>query len=157
MHQRRCTSSGQESVNLSIYLNELAVETVTALDTAKGVTLSFASDELFPVALDDAVAIALVINELLTNAMKYAFDRRTDGQIRISITRNNAHLCITLSDNGRGLPGGFGSALSNGLGMLIVTALVGQIDGSLAIIPCQHGTEFLISFPNERLFRKANA
>jgi two-component system, sensor histidine kinase PdtaS len=157
MHQRLYTSSGQESVNLSTYLNELAVETVTALDTAKGVKLSFASDEPFPVALDDAVAIALVINELLTNAMKYAFDQRTDGQIGISITRNNAHVCITLSDNGRGLPDGFDPALSNGLGMLIVTALVGQIDASLAIIPCQHGTEFLISFPNERLFRKADA
>ncbi len=157
MHQRLYTSSGQENVNLSSYLNELAVETVTALDTAKGVKLSFASDEPFPVALDDAVAIALVINELLTNAMKYAFDQRTDGQIGVSIARNNGHVCITISDNGKGLSKGFDPTLSSGLGMLIVTALVGQIEGSLAIIPQQRGATFLVSLPVERLVAKAQA
>jgi two-component system, sensor histidine kinase PdtaS len=151
MHQRLYTSARHESVNLSSYLKELTDETVTALNTEKAIKLSFSSDEDFPVALDDAVAIALVVNELLTNAMKYAFDQTNDGEISLTIVRKEENVCITLADNGKGLPDAFDPAASTGLGMLIVTALVGQVGGSMSITPQKKGSAFLISLPFERL------
>jgi two-component system, sensor histidine kinase PdtaS len=152
MHQRLYTSTRHESVNLSSYLKELTDETITALNTEKGIKLSFSSDEDFPVALDDAVAIALVINELLTNAMKYAFDQAKDGEISVRLVRKKQHVCITLADNGKGLPEAFDPVASNGLGMLIVTALVGQVGGSMSVIHQKKGSGFLISLPFERLY-----
>jgi two-component system, sensor histidine kinase PdtaS len=152
MHQRLYASSRQESVNLSAYLKELTGETIAALDSGKGITLRFSSAEDFPVALDDAVAIALVVNELLTNAMKYAFDQDDDGEISVTIARKAAHVCITVADNGRGLPEAFDPAASDGLGMLIVTALVGQVGGRMSILPQKKGSGFLIALPFERLY-----
>ncbi len=151
MHERLYTSSGQESVSLSAYLDELARETIAALDGDKRIKLNFESRDKLPVLLDDALSIAMIVNELLTNAVKYAFDEGQAGNILISIVRQDADVCITLSDDGKGLPGNFDPALSTGLGMLIVTALVGQIGGKLSIVPQEKGTCFLITVPLDRL------
>jgi two-component system, sensor histidine kinase PdtaS len=151
MHQRLYASNRHDSVNLSTYLHELTIETITALDPEKTIHLNFSGDADFPVALDDAVAIALVINELLTNAVKYAFDSINDREISVSIRREGDQVCITISDNGTGLPEAFDPAASKGLGMLIVSALVGQVNGSMTILPQSKGSAFLLSFPYKRL------
>jgi two-component system, sensor histidine kinase PdtaS len=153
MHERLYTSSGQERVDLSPYLSDLAVETLMALDGDKRIKLNFESRDKLPVLLDDAISIALIINELLTNAVKYAFNENEKGSISISIFREDSCVCITLSDDGNGLPDNFDPALSTGLGMLIVTALVGQIGGNLSIDPRQRGACFLITVPLDRLLR----
>jgi two-component system, sensor histidine kinase PdtaS len=152
MHQRLYASTRHESVNLSAYLGELVGDTITALNAEKGIKLHFSSDEDFPVALDDAVAIALIVNELLTNAMKYAFDQADEGEISVTIARKEKHVCITISDDGKGLPEAFDPMASKGLGMLIVTALVGQVGGSMIVIPQKKGSAFQIWLPFERLY-----
>ena len=155
MHQRLYTSTQNETVNLSDYLNEIAVETIAALDNNRRIELSFTAEAAFPVQLDDAVPIALVVNELLTNAVKYAFDGRDHGQVAISIMHKGNEVCILVSDNGKGLPASFDLTTSTGLGMLIVTALVGQVEGTLTIATQEHGAGFLMTLPAERLFQKA--
>ncbi len=151
MHHRLYTSSGQESVDLSKYLKELAVETMTALDGDKRITLHFAGEDKLPVLLDDAVSIALVVNELITNAMKYAFAGSGPGTVSIRIVRKDGGINIILSDDGKGLPHDFDPAASSGLGMLIVTALVGQVGGQLTIVRQDQGAGFLITLPPERI------
>ncbi len=153
MHQRLYTATQNETVNLSNYLNEIAVETIAALDNGRRIELSFTAEAAFPVQLDDAMPIALVVNELLTNAVKYAFDGRDHGQVAISIMHKGTEVCISVSDNGTGLPAGFDLTTSTGLGMLIVTALVGQVDGRLSIAAQDQGAGFLMTLPADRLFQ----
>jgi two-component system, sensor histidine kinase PdtaS len=155
MHQRLYTSSGQEHVDLAVYLKELAAETVAALNRNERVELAFMTEEPFPVPLDNAVSIALVINELITNAMKYAFETINKPIIAIKIARHHDDIRISLKDNGKGLPDGFDPIASSGLGMLIVKALVGQLDGKLDLIAPAIGTEFVITLPADRLLEIA--
>lgn len=157
MHQRLYTSAGQERVDLCLYLNEIATDTIMALDGDQRIRLNFVGREKFPVLLDDAVPIALIVNELLTNAVKYAFDDGVNGVISISVTCQNGRICITLSDNGRGLPDHFDPATSIGLGMLIVTALVGQVEGELNIVPQDDGACFMITLPAALLVQVSDA
>lgn len=151
MHQRLYTSSGQESVNLTAYLDELSKETIAALDGAKRLQLAFTGGTKLPVLLDDAVSIALIVNELLTNAVKYAFDKGSHGSISINIDHEEKWILITVADNGKGVPSDFTPASSKGLGMLIVTALVGQVDGELSVVAREDGACFLIRIPSDRL------
>lgn len=151
MHQRLYTLSGQESVDLTAYLNQLSKETIAALDGAKRVQLAFDGSTKLPVLLDDAVPIALIVNELLTNAVKYAFDEGSHGNISVSIDRKEKWVVITVADNGKGLPSDFTPGSSKGLGMLIVTALVGQVDGELSVAARDNGACFLIRIPSDRL------
>lgn len=152
MHQRLYTSSGQDSVNLSTHLRDLAAETIKALATDGQIALDFTSDETFPVPLDNAVSIALVVNELITNAMKYAFDDCDGGAISIALSRDADQIRISVSDNGKGLPDNFNPAMSSGLGMLIVTALVGQLEGALDVVSQGVGAKFVMAIPAQRLF-----
>jgi two-component system, sensor histidine kinase PdtaS len=155
MHQRLYATTQHETVELSSYLNELATETIDALSGERRIDLAFTTDADCPVALDDAIPLALVMNEMLTNAMKYAFDERERGRITVNIVHENDRVCIMMSDDGRGLPDNFDPAAAKGLGMLIITALVGQVDGALTIVPQAVGAGFLISLPLERLMRAA--
>lgn len=157
MHQRLYSSSSQERVDLAVYLRDLATHTMKALDGDNSIALNLTSSDKLPVVLDDAVSIALIVNELLTNAIKYAFDDRETGTISINVVRADAGICITLSDNGKGLPDSFDPAFSTGLGMLIVTALVSQIDGDLTIVPQDIGTCFQITVPATRLLDRAGS
>jgi two-component system, sensor histidine kinase PdtaS len=151
MHQRLYATMQTERVELSTYLQDLAKETISALKGERSIQLSFLAEAECLVSLEDAVPLALVLNELLTNAMKYAFDGQGEGQIAINILQKNGQLCITLTDNGCGLPVDFDPASAKGLGMRIVTALVGQVEGKLVIVPRTRGTEFLITLPIDRL------
>ena len=97
--------------------------------------------------MDRAVSLALIVGELLTNTVKYAFVGQADNQIALTVTATDQEFQISISDNGVGLPDGFDISGSKGFGMKIVDSLVKQLSGRLSIIQQDRGTGFLITFP----------
>lgn len=103
-----------------------------------------------PIALDmdQCIACGLIINELISNALKYAFVDMTDGELGISlkqINEENATLCI--DDNGKGFPDSIDHNLIDSMGLRIVRILVkGQLKGNMSI-KNRDGTAFNIIFP----------
>jgi two-component sensor histidine kinase len=94
--------------------------------------------------LDRAVPIGLIVNELVTNSVKYAFDE--DGGainvvFRLDETIGEAKLSV--SDNGRGM----GPARDGAFGLRLVESLIGQLGGRRAIPEVQKGTSTIMSFP----------
>jgi two-component sensor histidine kinase len=72
-----------------------------------------------------ATALALVINELIANALEHAFSvNGKDRRLEIDLAQDGAQVTVTIADNGRGLPPDFGAAGRRGLGLQIVEALV---------------------------------
>jgi len=99
--------------------------------------------------LDMTVAIpcALIINELLTNAYKYAFEGRDSGTINIKLNRTNGTCRLTVADDGVGIPENYSDKFEqNGLGLFLVKTLTEQINGQLDIQK-NRGTQFEITFP----------
>jgi two-component sensor histidine kinase len=88
------------------------------------------------------------LNELLTNAFKYAFVGRTDGRIVVSFHESPAGIHeLAVEDDGPGLPaGGLAAQRGKSLGFRIVEILSGQIDGTLSQEPCS-GTRIVLRFP----------
>lgn len=99
-------------------------------------------------ALDRAVPCGLILNELLTNAFKYAFRGRPDGRIAVAFHESAPGIReLTVEDNGVGLPAGrLAFQNENSLGLRIVEILTNQIDGTLAQEPCS-GTRVVLRFP----------
>jgi PAS domain S-box-containing protein len=89
--------------------------------------------------------LALIVNELTTNAIKYAFLGQQDGLISVSASQNAGRITLTFSDNGVGLPEDINPDNSPGFGMQLVSMLVQQICGTVRIVR-QHGTHFVIEF-----------
>ncbi|GAX35974.1 PAS domain-containing protein [Nodularia sp. NIES-3585] len=101
--------------------------------------------------IETAIPCGLIINELVSNALKYAFADHRPGEILIKFYQEpGQNLTLILRDNGVGLPPDFHSKKSKTLGLTLVQGLVKQIGGTLDI-NSQQGTEFKISFTNKRI------
>ncbi|NGP77959.1 PAS domain S-box protein [Balneolaceae bacterium YR4-1] len=100
--------------------------------------------------MNNAIPCALLINELLTNAYKYAFTGRDEGRISVTIYREEGYNHIEVKDDGVGIPDSYirGEG-EEGLGMSLVRILTQQLKGTLSI-ENDNGTQFRISFPAER-------
>lgn len=107
--------------------------------------------ELSPVSLElnQAIPCGLILNELLTNSLKYAFPEGRTGEITIGLSCTGDG-CVTLrvADNGIGLPPGFDAQQSKSLGLKIVDILTRQLRGTVQQGSGQ-GTSFTLVFTQE--------
>ncbi|TVR04460.1 MAG: PAS domain S-box protein, partial [Spirochaetaceae bacterium] len=90
--------------------------------------------------------VGLVINELTTNAMKYAFNGRSGGRLSVRGTVLNGTVTITVQDDGPGLPEGFDARTSGGFGLTMVHAFVEQLGGTVEFAH-NGGAAVTITFP----------
>ena len=88
----------------------------------------------------------LILNEVVSNALKHAFPDGKGGEVRIEIcAESDQQLTLTVSDNGVGLPEGLDLHNTTSLGLQLVKTLVRQLDGTMEIHG-QGGTEFKTGF-----------
>ncbi len=79
------------------------------------------------------VLLGIIINELVTNTMKYAFVDKAGGSIHISLTKRERHVTLTIQDDGGGLPEGFSLEETAGFGFTLVKMLTEGLEGSYRI------------------------
>ena len=102
--------------------------------------------EEIPISIDQASPLGLVINELLSNSLKYAFLDERKGEINVSMKKRNTEIELTVMDNGVGMPKDFDWKKSKSLGLKLVRTLVeNQLDGSIDM-ESNNGTKFTIKF-----------
>jgi PAS domain S-box-containing protein len=77
--------------------------------------------------------LGIIINELLTNIMKYAFTNKSKGIITVTVILEDAHVILSVQDNGKGIPASINFTNSTGFGLMLVHVLTGQLDGKIQI------------------------
>lgn len=97
--------------------------------------------------METAEAIVLIVCELLTNAVKYAYGAGAAGVVHLNLSRDGDSISLSVADEGSGLPPDFDMRTSAGFGMRIITALVRKLGGELSIFPRFPGVVFTVSFP----------
>jgi len=91
----------------------------------------------------------LIISELVSNSLKYAFPNQTNGKIRISVNCDeDGYIQLIIRDNGVGFPINWNFNSINSLGLQLVNVLINQIEGTLEFNNSQ-GVQFKISFRNQ--------
>ena len=97
--------------------------------------------------LDSAVPCGLIVNELVSNALRYAFPAGADGEIRVAIGREDgSQMSLTVADNGVGLPESVGFWTTRSLGLRLVRMLADQLHATVTVERRQ-GTEIRLTFP----------
>lgn len=147
LHNRLYSEGGHRTIMLGSYLRDFTLSTVKAFSTAGAIDVQFSESAEVELDMDRAVPIALIVGELLTNSIKYAFENQVEKKITVAVSLDDDDVNITVSDNGKGLPVDFAITASNGFGMKIVKGLLSQISGSFTQLKLDRGTGFLISFP----------
>lgn len=131
-HRNLYVSGGEMSrVDMANYLQDLCRSLAEALFLGEFVALDC---ESYPASMDRdrAVAIGLVVNELVTNAAKHAFIDGVVGRISVSFQPSDRGWRLTVSDDGKGLPEDY-HTIRNGLGRGLVEAFARQAGGVLSV------------------------
>jgi len=144
-HQRLYRGDAIEALDLGAYLGELCQDISASIPLCE-IDVSVAAGIV--VSTDRAIAAALLVNELITNAAKYAyFGRSCKSKIWVRLALSSADTAmISVRDEGAGLPPGFDTQ-SGRLGMRLIRAFAEQLHGDLQIVRNEPGTEFALKFP----------
>ncbi|WP_157271767.1 sensor histidine kinase [Azohydromonas aeria] len=144
VHEQLYESGAHGTLDIAQHLRRLAEDTLSSLGGGR-IRLDFDGQAQPVLALEQAVPLSLVLAELLTNAVKYAFPGGGHGTVTLRLTEDEGRLRVALADDGVGLPAGFDPGASRGLGMRIVQALLLQLDAQLENPRTQRGACFVIT------------
>ena len=150
IHELLYGSDSLEDVDFSLYVERLMQELLVTypLDTSN-IQLRLEVDAM-RLDIDTAVPCGLILNELISNSLKYAFTRGVGGQLCVTLACcSDNQIRLAVEDNGIGLAKDFSMAQSRSLGLRIVQILTKQLGGSLHVKgnPAGRGTCFEVIFP----------
>jgi PAS domain S-box-containing protein len=153
IHEELYEGEGDNTVNFPLYIKKL-VENLfqTYMLRNTDISLNMDLDENLLFDMDIAVPLGMIVNELVSNSLKYAFPGRDRGEIQIKLHReesktegNSTSFTLTVSDNGVGIPENLDIEDLESLGFQLITSLVDQLDGEFEL-KRNKGTEFTMKF-----------
>jgi PAS domain S-box-containing protein len=151
VHEKLYQSANLSRIDFGYYIRTLgALLFRSSAIIPENVVLHVSGAEIF-LSIDIAVPAGLIVNELLSNALKHAFPVGQLGEIGVTLDeRPDGWIRVQIRDDGIGLPADFDVDRTGTLGLQLVHALVQQIDGRITIEPLHPGTGFVVDFPFER-------
>lgn len=97
--------------------------------------------------INQAIPLSLIVNEVVTNVFKHAFEGRDEGRLSIEISEERGYVEVRIRDDGKGLPPDFGlSSESDSLGLQLIDNLSGQLEGDYDYRSVEGGTRFTLNF-----------
>jgi two-component sensor histidine kinase len=135
-----------ETVDAATYLDELCRDLIASVHKEDGTSILLKTDigsELLPT--DRAITIGLIVNELVTNAVKYAFPGETRGTVLVTLKRLSGELRLTVADDGQGLDA---RRADSGLGGRLVEGFAQQLGGRVERESNSQGTAVRIILPS---------
>jgi two-component sensor histidine kinase len=147
IHEQLYETADLNEVDLAINASALATRLFHSYAVTPGqIRLEINMDHPLPVTVDRAIPAGLILNELISNALKHAFPEGQAGSIRILGRRCRGEIELVVADDGVGLPPEIDTKRPRSLGLEIVKILSHQLRGSFEAVRVQ-GTEFRITFP----------
>lgn len=144
-HERISQGNAVETLDLGRYVEQVCKD----LDaTVAHCDIEIDAQYAIEIATDRAIPLALIVNEMITNAAKYAYQNQPHGKVWVRVARlDGDRLRVSVRDAGVGLPADFNPHKAKGLGMRLIGAFVQQLDGELSVRPQSPGTEFVVTAP----------
>jgi len=144
LYDKLYRSEHTASVSLKEYFPDLIYEIVGIFPQKKSVKIK---TDIEDIVLDAKILsiLGILVNEIITNSMKYAFAGRSDGVITVTASKKGDRIEIIISDNGSGIPENVTFENTTGFGMQLVGMLTEQLNGSIKIERGE-GTKFVLEF-----------
>ncbi|MFP4474332.1 MAG: PAS domain S-box protein [Desulfatibacillaceae bacterium] len=145
VHQRLYQSRSLASIDFEAYLHEMTGNLFHMHGADPGqVELRILASGVH-LSVDTAIPCGMIVNELVTNALKYAFKPRRKGEVQVGVMSTGPVYTLWVADNGMGLPPEFDIARTNSFGLRLVNILTRQLGGSLRL-DTSRGTRVTVTF-----------
>ncbi|NQU64583.1 MAG: response regulator [SAR324 cluster bacterium] len=146
VHESLHGSENLSEIDLRTYLSKVAASTFQTYSTSPDKVKLNTDIERVPISIDHADPIGLVVTELISNSLKYAFPGERKGEITLSVKKRHNQLELVFMDNGVGMSEGLDWKNANTLGLSLIRTLVeNQLDGVIDL-ENKNGTKFTIKF-----------
>jgi len=143
VHHRLRGGSDEVTLDSKIFIQELCDDLRDSVGRGRPIVIECKADSR-PLHMDLAVIVGLIINELVTNAIKHAFPEQRAGCICVGFQANGNQACLSVEDNGVG----FDDWRSVGLGDELVKGLSSQLGGDLQVKSSRTGSLFRLAIPH---------
>jgi PAS domain S-box-containing protein len=145
IHEKLYKSGKLTHINIEDYIQSLVSDLFYSYHVKKSQINPITEIDDIKLNLETAIPCGLIINEIISNSLKYAFTREEPGEIKISLRKHGPEYELIISDNGIGLPEDVDFKKTDSLGLQLVNSLVDQLDGEIEL-DRRHGTQFKINF-----------
>lgn len=144
VHEKLYQTDLMATIDFSDYISSLAERLINTYSVSSNISLVIKKEPLM-LSINTAIPCGLIINEILTNSIKYAFPEHREGIIRIDMKAKGNVVTLIMSDNGIGLPEHTNPSNLNSLGMKLIRVLTDQIDGEMSL-DRTNGTTYTLKF-----------
>ena len=156
VHRRLRANSQDVSLDSRAFIDELCGD-LKAVARARPISIECKADSR-PLCMDEAVSLGLIVNELVTNAIKHAFPDSRSGRIRVGFEALDHHqLRLTVQDNGVGLGNSRPQVEGGGEGHELLRGLANALQGTLDIEATTSGSSFRLTIPHADPTRQSAA
>jgi len=147
LYDKLYQSSAAKTFSAAVYLSSLVDEIISSFPFGSSVRVE---KTICDFVLDAKILqpLGIIVNELLTNIMKYAFKGRAGGTIAIGVSREGRRVSLVVEDDGNGLPESIDFRHPESFGLMLIDALTCQIDGEIRI-ERGRGTKVVLEFETE--------
>ncbi len=133
IHQRLYQSTNLAEINFAGYIQELCSQLLrTYGSSGRNVSLVAEADEIF-LEVDKAIPCGIILNELVSNALKYAFPAGGEGTVAVEFRQKESDIQLVVRDDGVGMPADLGPRAAESLGLRLVHMLTEQIGGTVNV------------------------
>lgn len=145
IHEQLYQSKDLSRIDFAEYIRKLAANLFCAYEAStNAITLKIDSENVL-LDIQAAIPCGLIVNELVSNSLKYAFSTDKKGEISIEFNSVDDNFTLIVSDNGKGFPQDLDFRNTESLGLQLVNALTEQLEGNIEL-DNSIGTEFKITF-----------
>ncbi len=144
LYEKLLLTDNYNVTSIKQYLENLIDEIISLFPDNINISLKKQIDD-FELDSKRLVPIGIIINELLTNTMKYGFPEKNSGLLHITVVKNNGNVTLSIQDDGIGLPDGFNIKKQKGFGLMLVKILSQQLKGNFTI-ENNNGTKSTLEF-----------
>jgi PAS domain S-box-containing protein len=145
VHEKLYRSHDLAKINFLEYLKSLTKELFKTYEANQEKIRLILDSRAIHLGIDKAIPCALIINEIISNALKYAFPDNRRGEIQIEFGRNERNFRLVMSDNGVGIPEDLDFRNTKSMGLQLVNLLTEQLNGEIEL-DRNNGTKFTITF-----------
>jgi len=148
IHEKLYHTEDLSGIYLDTYLEDLAAHLIDTYSSSRHPIRSYMKIPSLHIKLEAAVPLGLIVNELITNSLEHGLKDHTEGKVELSLSEDEVYYCLTIHDNGPGLPGDFDLQKIESLGLMLVQNLCQQIGAEFSIAS-KEGTAATLCFRKE--------